>query len=193
MASKVAIANFALAGELGKDQITALTDSLKSAELVNLLFDSTAQEVMTLGAFSSATFRQTLAQDATAPDWGFTYRYNLPNDPLFLGLLFVNEIRSGDYPHSIEDGYLLTDEATAKIAYKGWQVDTEKWDKMLERAFVLRLASKLAYTLTGNLKLKESLLQEFFNALNTGIAIDGLNSGNVNDQIVTAELLDVRL
>jgi hypothetical protein len=193
MASKVAIANFALAGELGKDQITAITDDTKGAKLANLLFDDTAQEVMTLGAFSSATFRQTLAQDATAPDWGFSFRYILPTSPKFLGLLKVNELRPGDFPHSIESGFLLIDEGTVKIQYKGWQTDTEKWDMMLQRAVVLRLASKMCYTLTGNLDLKKSLIAEFVESLDTGLGVDGTNSSAVDNIIYTQDLADVRL
>jgi hypothetical protein len=193
MASKVAIGNFALAGELGKDQMTSLTDDTRGAKLVNLLFDDTAKEVMTLGAFSSATFRQTLALDATAPDWEFDYRYPLPTDPLFLGLLKINELRPGDYPHSIESGFLLTDEATAKIQYKGWQEDTEKWDKMLEHCVVLLLAFKMCYALTGNLKLRDELRRDFRIALDEGLGVDGTNSSAVDNLIYTVELLDVRL
>jgi hypothetical protein len=193
MASKVQIGNFALSGELGKDQMTSLDDDTKAAKLVNLLFDDTAQEVMTLGAFSSATFRQTLGQDATAPDFGFSYRYTLPTDPKFLGMLKITELRAGDYPHSIESGFLLTDEAAVKIQYKGFQTDTEKWDYMLQRVFVLRLAAKLCYTLTGNLDLKKTLIAEFNEALDTGLGVDGMNSGSVDDTIVTPHLLDVRL
>jgi len=192
MASKVTIANLALVGELGKDRITALTDNTEGAKLVNLLFDETAKEVMTLGAFSSSTFRQTLAQDATAPDWGLAYRYPLPTDPKFLGMLKINELRPGDYPHSIESGYLLTDEGSVKIQYKGWQTDTEKWDMMLQRAVVLRLAYKMAYPLTGNIDLRKQLFAEFIEALDTGLAVDGLNSSGVDNIIYTEDLKDVR-
>lgn len=192
MASKVQIANFALAIELGKDTITSLSDNTEGAKLVNLIFDDTAKEVMTMGAFSSSTFRQTLAQDATAPDWGFSYRYALPNDPKFLGMLKINELRPGDYPHAVEDGWLLTDEGSVKIQYKGWQTDTAKWDSMLERAVVLRLAAKMCYPLTGNLDLKKILTAEFFEALDTGLAIDGLNSSSVDNITYTEELKDVR-
>jgi len=191
MASKVTIANLALAGELSKDQITALTDNTKAAKLVNLMFDDVAKEVMTLGSWSSATSRQTLAQDATAPDWQYLYRYTLPTNPKFLGLLKINELRPGDYPHSIESGYLLTDESTVKIQYKSWQTDTEKWDSMLQRCVVLKLAERLCYTLTGNIALKKTLLAEFEDALNKGLGIDGMNQGD-DDLTVTDDLKDVR-
>jgi len=191
MASKTQIANFALAGELGKDLITSLTEDTKAARLVNLLFDDVAKEVMTLGAFSSATKRQTLAQDATAPDWGYSYRYTLPTDPKFLGLIKLNELVPGDSPHAIESGYLLTDEISVKIKYKIWQKDTEAWDSMLQRCVVLKLAERLCYTLTGNLELKKSLLVEFEDALDKALAIDGQNAGD-DDLTITNDLLDVR-
>jgi len=191
MASKVTIANLALAGELSKDQITALTDNTKAAKLVNLMFDDVAKEVMTLGSWSSATSRQTLAQDATAPDWEYLYRYPLPTDPKFLGMIKINELLPGQIPHSIESGYLLTDESTVKIQYKSWQTDTEKWDSMLQRCVVLKLAERLCYTLTGNIALKKTLLAEFEDALNKGLGIDGMNQGD-DDLTVTDDLKDVR-
>ena len=192
MASKVQIANFALAGELGKDQITALTDNTKAAKLVNLIFDETAMEVMSDGAWSSATERQTLAQDATAPDWGYSYRYLLPTSPKFLGIISVNETTPGDTDYAIEGGYMLTDETTVELKYKSYQDDTQSWDKQLQRAVVLRLASRLCYSLTGNLELKKTLLAEYQAALDTGLAIDGLNS-NEDRLTVTDDLIEVRL
>jgi hypothetical protein len=191
MASKVAIANFALSGELSKDQITSLTDNTKAAKLVNLLFDDVAKEVMTLGAFSSSMYRQTLARDATVPDWGYAYRYVLPTNPKFLGIIKLNELVPGDIPHSIESGFLLTDEPSAKMLYKSWQTDTEKWDSMLQRCVVLKLAERLCYTLTGNMDLKKTLLAEFDDALDKGLGIDGQNAGD-DDITVTNDLKDVR-
>jgi len=191
MASKVAIANFALAAELGVDQITSLSDDNKAARLVSLYYDDTAKEVMSMGAWSSATFRQTLAQDTTAPGWQFSYRYVLPTNPRFLGLLKLNELKPGDIPHKIESGYLLTDEASVKILYKGFQADTETYSPELQRAIVLALASRLCYALTGNVQLKTTLLAEFQFAVDAGLASDGMNSQD-DDLTVTDDLKDVR-
>lgn len=191
MASKVAIANFALTGELGKDQITSFLDGTKGSKLVNLLFDDTAEEVMAEGAWSSATSRQTLAQDSTAPDWGYSYRYQLPTNPKYLGMIKVNECKPGDTEYSIESGFLLTDESTMKIQYKMFQTDTEKWDKNLQRAIVLKLAVKMCYNLTGNLQLKQALAAEYVEALDSGLAVDGTNS-NEADLLVSDDLKDVR-
>jgi len=192
MASKVAIANFALAVELGVDQITSLTDDNKAARLVNLYYDDTAQDVMTKGAWSSATFRQTLAQDATAPDWQFSYRYKLPTNPKFLGLLKINELEPGDTQHTIESGYLLTDENAIKIQYKGFQTDTEQYSPELQRAIVLALAARLCYALTGNTTLKSTLMAEAQFAIDDGLASDGMNSQDDN-VTVTNDLKDVRI
>ena len=191
MASKVAIANFALAVELGVDQITALTDDSPTARLVNLVFDDTAREVMAEGEWSSATFRQVLARDAAAPAWGFAYRYILPTDPEFLGLLKTDELVAGDIPYSVENGFLLTDEIAISLKYKGFQEDTEAYDMQLQRAITLKLAAKMCYNLTGNEKLKLTLLQEYQLALDVGLATVGLNSSD-DDITVTNDLKDVR-
>ena len=90
----------------------------------------------------------------------------------------------------IENGFLLTDETTAKIKYKGFQANTESYDPMLERAIVLKLAHKMCYTLTGNMKLKEMLLNQYAVAVDNGASIDGLNSNDDNETI-TSDLIYV--
>ena len=191
MASKVAIANMALVGELSQEQITSLGDDTRGAKLANLVYDSTAKEVMVENEWSVASFRQTLAQNAMAPDFGYSFKYQLPADPLFLGIIKINELRPGDVIFSIENGFLLTDETTVKIKYKGFQTNTESYDPMLERAIVLKLAHKMCYTLTGNVKLKELLFNQYQIAVENGAAIDGLNSNDDNETI-TSDLIDVR-
>lgn len=190
MASKVAIANFAISGECGADEITALTDNTKQAKKANLLFDDTAREVMAEGEWTSATFRQTLAQDATAPTWGFNFRYTLPTDPEFLGLLEINETAPGNVIYRIESGFLLTDESSVNIKYKGYQTDTEAWDMHLQNAFVKKLAHKLCWSLTGNIVLRRELLQEYLVMLSIGQSTDGLN--NSVDTLETPDLTEVR-
>lgn len=192
MASKVSIANFAIFVELGLDQITALTEDSKAARIVNLLFDDTAKEVMNEGAWASATFRQLLAQDATAPSWEFNFRYILPADPLFLGLLKINELIPGDTVYKVESGFLLTDANPVSLLYKGFQTDTEQYGSFLTRAITLRLASKMCYGLTGNEKLKELLLLEYRDSVDHGLAVDGTQSSG-DDITITNDLKEVRL
>ena len=192
MASKVSIANFAIFVELGLDQITALTEDSKAARLVNLLFDDTAKEVMNDGAWASATFRQLLAQDAETPSWEFNFRYVLPTDPLFLGLLKINELIPGDTVYKVEAGFLLTDANPVSLLYKGFQDDTEKYGTHLTRAITLLLAAKMCYGLTGNEKLKELLLAEYTFALENGLAVDGTQSSG-DDFTITNDLKEVRL
>jgi len=185
MASKVEIANFALT-ELGKDSIVALTDNSS----MNLIFDDTAREVMSMGQWTSSNFRQTLAQDATAPIFGFAYRYVLPTDPQYLGMISINEDRIGDIEYRISSGYLETDENAVSIRYKGYATNAESWDQHLQRAIVLRLAQKLCFKITGDSRLKEQLRQEFNEALDNGLAVDGLDG--TTDSFVVRELGDVR-
>ncbi len=178
MASKVQIANRALQ-RLAVGRITAFTENTKAAKEVNLIFDDVVQEVISEGAWTSTTIRQTLGQDATAPDWGYSYRYVLPTDPKFLGLLEINETAIGEVDYTIENGYLLSNDSSMKIKYKAYVTDAQSYDPQLVKAIVAKLAHDLSYSFTGKEGMKDRLLAEYMNALDTGLATDGLNS---NDQ-----------
>ncbi len=81
MPSETDIANSALT-LLGAKAILALTqtDSIPAA-MCNRHFPLVRDAVIRAFPWKCARMRATLAQDATAPDWGWSYRYKLPASP----------------------------------------------------------------------------------------------------------------
>lgn len=187
MASKVQIANEALV-KVGASTITSLTDNTESAIKMNLLFDSIADEVMTVGAWSSTISRATLAKIVEAPAWGFDSQFQLPTDPFCLRVLNINQSivnpdrsprSSGEeLGYAIEGDKLLIDADSVSIRYIGRITDTESYDQMLKRAIVHRLAAEVAYTITGNAGLAERMMQLYQAMVEEGLAVDGQQGSN---------------
>ena len=189
MASKVQICNLALS-KLGAGRITSLTDGSETANLCNTLFDDIADEVMIEGPWTSVIARAELAADATAPEYHFTHQFTLPTDPYCLRVLDINEDVPGQYEFKIEGRKLLSEISTMKIRYISRVEDTESFDAMLKRSIVLRLASELAYPLTGNRTLAAQLIEEYKSSVSNGLSVDGQQGST--EHIQTNDLTDPR-
>lgn len=189
MASKVDLCNFALS-RLGASTITSLADATTEANLCNLMFDILAQEVMMEGAWSSTIIRTDLALTTTTPSFGFTSEFQLPVDPKSLKVLQVNESAPGATEFVIESDKLLTNLDAIKIKYVGFLTDTEEWDTMLTRAFISRLASELAYPITGSDTKTLSEFERYQLFLKQGLALDGQQGSSLMTN--SSGLIEVR-
>ena len=189
MTSQVQICNLALS-RLGANTITALTDGTTEAKLCNTFFTDIADEVMIEGSWSSTIARASLAQTTTTPSFGYSYEFQLPVDPKCLKVLNIDEAAPGNEPFKIEGDKLLSDSTTVKIRYIQRLTDTEDWDVFLRRAFISRLASELAYPLTGDDKKARIELERYELFLSRGLAQDGQQGSK--DSIVSTDLTEVR-
>lgn len=160
MPSNVDIANYAL-NMLGASNISAFDENSKAARVVNQRYEGVRDAVFRAHPWNSLTQRASLAQETSTPDFGYTYQYPLPTDPFCLRVLeFSNGTLS--YPqdniHSntngpvfvIEGRKLLTDEGVAKIKYIGRITDPNEYDAGLIETLAARLASEIAYAITGS-------------------------------------------
>ncbi len=190
MASTVDICNQALA-KIGADRIVSLGDGTQEAILCNLLFDTIVDEVIAEGAWSTAIFRITLNRTTNTPAFGFDFEYQLPTNPKVINVLNINESRAGDKEYAIEGDKLLSNESTAKIQYLGRVDNTEQFGPYLTRAIVTRLAHELAFPLTSNRALSESLLQKYELDLERGLNND--NQQGTSIELIADDLLDVRI
>ena len=172
MASQVEICNFALS-RLGAKTITSLEDGTTEANLCSAMFDILAKEVMAAGSWSSTIARIELASTGSTPSFEFSYTFQLPVDPLCLKVLAVNEGAPGVIQYAIEQDKLLTDESSIKIKYVSYLTSTDDWDTLLTRAFIARLASELAYPITGSDSKAQVEYQRYERFLQDGLALDG--------------------
>jgi hypothetical protein len=189
MASQVQICNLALS-RLGASTITSLTDNTTEAKLCNTFFDDLADEVMVEGSWSSTIARTSLARTTNTPSFGFTYEFQLPVDPLCLKVLAIDESVPGNIEYRIESDKLLIDESSVKIKYISQLQDTEDWDILLRKAFVARLSSELAYSLTGDTRKAEIEFERYEKFRMEGLSIDGQQGSK--EKTFSTDFIEVR-
>lgn len=165
MASTVDIANYAL-NIIGASNISDFGENSKAARLVNQRYEGVRDAVFRSHPWNCLIQRSELAQETDAPTFGYAYQYSLPTDPFCLRVLeFSNGSLS--YPQDnmtsntggpvfvIEGRKLLTDEGTARIKYIGRVTDPQQYDALLTEALAARLASEIAYALTGSTSVSQ--------------------------------------
>lgn len=164
--SSTEIANFALA-KLGSKRIQDINDgNSKGARIALLHYDQARKSLLRRHRWNFATFRATLTQDATAPEWGYKYQYAVPPD--FLRLMVVNnqdvwESGRADWfeLEGSETGRrLLINSESIRIKYVGDVTNPNYFDELYTEALALFLASKMARMMTGSDRKEQSLIEE---------------------------------
>lgn len=174
MSNKTEVVNRALV-KIGANTIASPDEASEQARKALMVFETVAQNELRRQAWSFAKKRATLAPLAV-PTGGddFSASFNLPADCLRLvtlngGWVFnsIRESNSGLPPtYAIEGRTLQARETTAKIVYVADVSDSVAlWDAAFVEAFACRLATELVQTITKNLPLKQSLRQDYLEAL----------------------------
>lgn len=175
MSNKVDAINRALV-KIGANTIASLTDQSEQARKVNALFKGVAQAELRRQAWSFAKGRASLAPLLASPGLPtFGAGYNLPDDCLrlvWLGDMWVfSTIREAsvdpDPTYAIEGRTLLANGNGAQdIVYiRDLSDSVELWDALFVDAFVCRLAVELTHPITKNMQLRQSIKQDYAEAL----------------------------
>ena len=165
MTSSVDIANYAL-NSLGASNITALDENSKPARIVNQRYEAVRDSVFRSHPWNCLIRRAELAQESTAPTYGYGKQYALPTDPFCLRVLefsngtltfpFDNMRSNNDTPAFIIEGRkLLTDEGTAKIKYVARITDPQQYDAGLIETLAARLEYEISYAITGSTTVRQ--------------------------------------
>lgn len=158
MASKVDLCNLALT-RIGATRIIALDENTQESKDCSAIYDLIAEETMAIGSWPSARRRVSLVQVNETPVFEYSYIYQLPTNPKFLKLIYINEFKPGEIPYSIEGNRLLINESSVKIKYLAYITDVQSYDIFLRQAVVDRLAAELSYKRTGQIALYQSALR----------------------------------
>ena len=113
MTSAVDIANSAL-NNIGASTINSLTEDSVAARIVNQRYVFVRDAVFRSHPWNCLVRRASLAQNSTAPTWGYTYAYNLPTDPYCLRVLRLEKL---DLDYKVEGRTIVSDEQTMKIKF----------------------------------------------------------------------------
>ncbi len=176
--------------KLGQETINNLTDQNERAKTANEIFASVRDTLLCSYRWAFATKRASISADATAPAFGWTTRYALPED-----FLRLSEICNADYRetdnYEIEGGYILCNyETPLKIKY----VSRITTSSIFPPYFCEALACKLAFELCERLKQdqarKQTLMQEYALAISEAKKCNAIQLATM--QMPKGSLIDVR-
>lgn len=176
MASTIDLCNGALT-LLGQPTIVALTDNNRAAKLVNQRYQYCIDAVLRAHPWNCALERKALAQDSTAPVFGFDYRFALPTSPWCIRVL---EMSDKDYIFKVEGRYLYTDESSASILYIS-RIAVGSFDSLLFEAVAARIGADIAFPLTNSTSLADQAWKAYQMKLQEAQEIDSQEGSS--DQI----------
>ncbi len=159
--SETQICNLALS-LFGNDRINDLTDDNETANLCNLWYPQTRDEVMSEPnvEWKFAIARKRLTAAAT-PDFGWDYQYALPAGLLKLIAVVYEEIDLPDSRWLREGDNILTNETNCYVRYTQRIENVTKFPALFTAALYTLLGSVLAAKIAHNLPKSLELLQKY--------------------------------
>ncbi len=168
MAASIDIINAALS-KLGEVAILAVTDPSPAGRLANRTYGDIRDALLREFSWNFAVKRASLAADATAPDWGYLRKFNLPTG--CLRLIEVNN--AGDEDWRNEGRAVVTDmTAPLEILYVA-EVSVDEMDATFREALAARLAMEWAEPLSQTTTVVNAMATLYRNKLQVARAADG--------------------
>lgn len=154
---KLAICNAALM-RCGSEPILVgelTTPSSKRALAVVGQYETTLKELLDDSPWNFAIKRETLEVDSSAPLFGSTYRYAIPEDCIRV-LELENKV-----PYRVEEGYIHCDQGTVvKIKYIYYNDNPSTYRGSFVKAFALKLAEDISYLMVQSAALQGAITTE---------------------------------
>ena len=184
MASTVDICNGAL-NQLGATTILSLTEDSKNARLCNSRFTQVRDGVFRSHPWNCLQKRIELAQDTTAPAWGFKYAYTLPADCLRL-----LRILDFDSNYKVEGRKILSNTETMKILYVSRVTDPNEYDESLRETLSAALGADIAFAVTSNNQTASNMYNLFQDKLKDARFIDSTEGQNIDQDLGMSDQID---
>jgi len=147
--TEVEICNAALLRAGITRRIENLSDSNTEADACEAEYEAVRDMLLEEHNWQFCVKYDTIANDASDPEWYWDYQYTLPNDFVTMLNLEGEEIRY----ELTEDGKLMTNESSPlKIRYIAQETDVTRFPQLFKQALVAKLAAHLAMALTKDLK-----------------------------------------
>lgn len=186
MTDEVKIANAALT-KLGDYRITSFSDNSEAARVVNARYEGIRDAELRRHTWHFSKARVELAALADAPDFGYSYQYELPAD--CLRIVSVGDVAPGadigdtyrtglDTPdYRIEGRHLLTDlGAPLKLRYIKRVTDPAQFDAAFAESLAARLAYEIALKLTGSRSIKEDAASDYAASVREAIGANAIET-----------------
>jgi hypothetical protein len=159
--SEVAVANSALI-KLGAPQISALSDSVKSAQTINAIFDTMRKKLLTNHTWKFATKRIALSATANTPISVWTKEFLLGSDVLLVQDTNLQEDEPWDIEFNVDNNRVLVcNSDSVIIEYTKDITDPTKWPAYFDEALSCLIAANSAYAITQS-RSKERDMWELY-------------------------------
>lgn len=164
--SQVNVFNMAL-DILRETPVSSLDDANAVARWGNRNFAVSRDALLESYYWKFAIDRDELAADATAPEFDWTYRYELPTDCLqLLPLREDGKWEGNPILHEVENNFILTNASgPLKVRYIGRRDDPGTWSNLFCTALACDQAYRMAHWLTGKANYVEIAEKAFNKAM----------------------------
>lgn len=161
--SQVQVVNLALTA-LGQDRVISIDDDVEIARVIRSIWDLTLDCVLADHPWKFAVLRTTLPSIASAPAFGWSLQYALPE--ACLRLVQVGDdwvFYTGEFPSfELESGKILTDlAAPLRVRYVQRVTNVGLWPPLFARAVAMRLAADACEKLTNSTAKGEKAEAEY--------------------------------
>ncbi len=171
MTTSIDIANRALV-LLGGREITSFVDSSTEARIAKNLYQSTRDYTLRAYPWGCLKKRVELVELVDKPISVFLHQYQLPTDSVRTLEVHSPQVRVNTW--EVNGDLLLTDTKPISIVYLSNTVPEENWSSQLVTAAVYRLASEMAYPMTGNPQAQVNFNSLFQNVIDEARTTDAL-------------------
>lgn len=164
--SEVRICNMALSNVGASSTIESLDELNAQAKICDLWYDFSRRQTLAIYDWNFARKRQILATHTDAPPDTWKFRYQYPVDSVKLRLLENPAGRVTDaVPFEIESSgetkSILTNLEEATAVYTFNLTSTPLFSEMFVEMFAFALASKICFSLTSDLQLRDKMVDAF--------------------------------
>lgn len=159
---------------IGADTITSLTQGVKNSNVANDLYAETRDKLLRITAWNFAMERKKLARDATAPKFGFNYKYALPSDWLRTVGVWDNENESGQLHYRMAGGFIEADTEEVWLLYVRRVTDPNLMTPLFRDALSAELAKQFAHPIAQSNTLFEQMKDEAGDALMKARSVDAI-------------------
>jgi hypothetical protein len=155
---------------IGSRTISSFTEDGDPALIASNLWPTVRDAVLRSHPWNCAMKRAALAADAVAPDFDWSFRFQLPGDCLRMWTVG----RSDEAPEwQIENGFILMDDAICYARYIQQLTDVTKYDSLLTLAMTSGMAAVLAYPITKSQSQQDAMVKLHEFHLKTARTVDG--------------------
>lgn len=142
---------------IGGQRITDVTDGSKNANAASDIYELVRDELLASHPWNFAGERVELARSATAPAFGFQYKYALPADWLRTISVHDNDAGVGTLYHKEEGGFIFADSENVYMRYVKRVTDANAMTADFRRAWSSALARDLAVPVANSNTLQEKM------------------------------------